>query len=356
MKQSEMFELRKYAGNLDSLFGYKDYTFNDGPARGMRAFDLRNGTGLDLTVVADRGLDIASMRFKGVNIGFDSKVGLRSPALYVEDGVRGFLKQFNAGMLTTCGITYAGGACQDGERALGLHGPYNNTPAANVSVQTEFVQDEAVLCLRGQVREACVFEENMVLFRQIRVHTQRALVEVIDEVENQGFAPSPMMLVYHINFGYPLLNEGARVYANAERVQPRDEWARKGLPLYDQVERPEVGREEQCYFHTRFPEDGRAFAMLHNEALGLAGIVRFDSRALPLLCQWKCMRAGEYALGLEPTTSGVLGRTAARESGMLVTLAPGQRYQAGFSLEITDDLFAINAQRYLACLDPEKQA
>lgn len=110
MKQSEMFELRKYAGNLDSLFGYKDYTFNDGPARGMRAFDLRNGTGLDLTVVADRGLDIASMRFKGVNIGFDSKVGLRSPALYVEDGVRGFLKQFNAGMLTTCGITYAGGA------------------------------------------------------------------------------------------------------------------------------------------------------------------------------------------------------------------------------------------------------
>ena len=128
MKKSEMQTLRQYVGDLDSIFGIKDYTYNDGPARGMRAFDVKNGKGLEMTLAADRGLDIPGLRYKGVNVSFAAKVGLRAPSLYTEDAGRGFLKQFNAGMLTTCGITYAGAACEDGGRKLGLHGNYDNTP------------------------------------------------------------------------------------------------------------------------------------------------------------------------------------------------------------------------------------
>ena len=49
------------------------------------------------------------------------------------------------------------------------------------------------------------------------------------------------------------------------------------------------------------------------------------------------MRAGEYVLGLEPTTSGVLSRVDARKNGMLITLEPGQVYETGFEMELTDD-------------------
>ena len=335
MKKSDLARLRMYAGNLDTLFGVKDYTFNDGPARGMRAFDVDNGAGLQLTVLADRGMDLPFLRLRGVNMGFGGKVGLRSANLYAEDGARGFLRQFNAGILTTCGLSYAGGAGMDGERALGLHGPYSNTPAQNVRCQVEYDGDEAVIHLRGEVREACVLEENLLLTRDIYVHTQTNRVRVADSVENQGFAPSPLMLIYHINFGYPMLDEGARVYVNAGHVEPRDAFAREGMAMHDRMEAPEIGREEQCYFHTGFPSEG--LAVLHNEKLGMAAAVRFDARNLPILCEWKCMRAGDYALGLEPTTSGVLSRAEARQNGTLITLAPGETYQAGFELELSHD-------------------
>ena len=108
MKKSELFEMRKRVGNLNALMGVTDYVLNDGPGKGVRVFHVKNGKGLDLTVAADRGLDIPYLAFKGVPMSFASKTGMRNPAFYREEGVRGFLKQFNAGMLTTCGLSYAG--------------------------------------------------------------------------------------------------------------------------------------------------------------------------------------------------------------------------------------------------------
>jgi hypothetical protein len=87
-----------------------------------------------------------------------------------------------------------------------------------------------------------------------------------------------------------------------------------------------------------------AFVMIHNEALQLAAIVHFDAAVFPLLCEWKCMRAGDYALGLEPTTSGVNNRSVARENGMLTYLEPGATREYTVSLEFTDDPAVI--QRY----------
>ena len=89
MKRSQEFELRKKCGDLSVLCGIKDYVFNDGPARGVRAFDLKNGQGMELTVLADRGLDIPYLSFKGHNVGLTNKVGVRSPHLYQEKGASG---------------------------------------------------------------------------------------------------------------------------------------------------------------------------------------------------------------------------------------------------------------------------
>ncbi len=346
MKKGDLFELRKYVGDLSTVFGIRDQILNDGAARGMRAFDVRNGKGLSLTVLPDRGFDIPFLRYKGTNIGFASKTGLRAPQFYVEDGARGFLKQFNAGLLTTCGITYAGGACEDEGRKLGLHGPASNLPASEVVAETVYEGDEAVLRLAGNMREACVFEENMLLSREMRVETEHSIVRIVDRVENQGFDESPLMLVYHINFGYPMLDAGAKIYSSAGKITPRDTFAEMGLDKYDLVEAPEVGRAEQCYFHTEM--DGESFAMLHNETLGIAAIVRFDAGAFPLLCEWKCMRAGDYALGLEPTTAGVAGRADAREKGMLDFLKPGEVREYALEIELTDDAARIEAMKGLA--------
>lgn len=343
MKKSQEFELRKYVGNLNSLCGIASFTYNDGPARGVRAFRAKNGQGLTVTVAADRGLDIPHASFKGVSVGFSSVTGMRAPSLYQEDGALGFLKQFYAGLLTTCGITYAGAACEDEGRKLGLHGPFSNTPAQGVCAEAFYDGDEKKLRFAGSVRESSVFGANMLLKREMVVETERSVINISDVVENQGFSEQPVMMVYHINFGYPLLDDGARVYANSRTVVPRDDVAAANFHKYHLIEAPGVGRPEECFFHTQ--PDGDAFAMLHNPKLGMAAIVRYDAEALPLLCEWKCMHAGDYALGLEPTTAGVLGRAAARKAGELPMLAPGASRAFNLSIELTDDADLIDSFR-----------
>ena len=182
----------------------------------------------------------------------------------------------------------------------------------------------------------------MVLTRLMTVDTERDAVHVHDVVENQGFDTQPLMMIYHINFGYPMLDDGARAYFSTSQVAPRTDFAAEGMHNYDVMEAPGVGRDEQCYYHTGHGE-GEAFAMLHNEKLGLAAMVRYDKAVFPMLCEWKCMRAGEYALGLEPTTSGVVNRSEARENGMLTSLEPGEKREFNVTIELSDDPARIDA-------------
>ena len=172
MKKSELFELRKRCGDPDALCGVRDVVFNDGPAKGMRALELRNGRGMELTVLADRGLDIPYLSYRGVNIGLINKVGLRSAALYQKEGASGFLKQFYGGMLTTCGLSHAGSPCRDGGEELGLHGPFDNTPAGRVAYETICDGDALKLRVVGEVREAEVFGVNLLLRRELTLDTE----------------------------------------------------------------------------------------------------------------------------------------------------------------------------------------
>ena len=337
MKRSNEFEMRKWCGDPSGLCGIQRFTYDDGPARGMRAIELKNGRGMELTVLPDRGLDIPYLSYRGVNIGLLNKVGVRSSALYAEDGASGFLKQFYGGMMTTCGLTYAGAAGVDEGRMLGLHGPFDNLPASQVCAYKDYEGDDAVLRVTGEIREAEVFSQNMLMRRRLTLDTERNELHIRDVVENQGFATSPLMLVYHINFGYPMLDESCRAYFSTKNVEPRTDFAAQGMHNYDVMEAPGVGRDEQCYFHTGHGESEEAFAMLHNEKLGLAAMVRYDKAVFPLLCEWKCMRAGEYALGLEPTTSSVINRSEAREQGLLTYLEPGECREFNVTIELCVD-------------------
>ena len=341
MKKSQEYALRMKCGDPSALCGIKDYVFNDGPARGVRALDLKNGRGIEMTILADRGLDIPYLSYKGYNIGLLNKVGVRSPYLYQEEGAQGFLKQFYAGMLTTCGMSYAGAAGEDEGRQLGLHGPFDNLPAFGVTAWEDYEGDDKVLRVAGKVREAEVFGPNLLMTRRFTLDTERDELHIHDVVENQGFATSPLMLVYHINFGYPILDAGAKTYYSTSEVAPRTDFAAEGMHNFDVMEEPGIGQDEQCYYHTGHGE-GEAFAMLHNEKLGIAGIVRYDKAVFPLLCEWKCMRAGEYALGLEPTTSGVVSRAETRANGMLTYIEPGETREFNVTIELTDDPARIN--------------
>jgi len=337
MKYNQMREMSAYVGDLRALFGMKEYRFTEGKARGLRAIDLNNGNGLSLTLLADKCLDIPYLSFRGYNMGFVSKTGVVGPAYYTESGVRGFLKQFDAGFLTTGGITYSGAPCEIDGRQYGLHGIAYDLPAENVNKEIVNFEGQAALHVTGEVREACVFEENMLLRRELLLETETNTLHIHDTVENCGFSKQPVMNVYHMNYGYPMLQKGARVIVNAPHMRPRDAEAEKGVGLYRLIEEPRPDYREQCFFHTFNPGDRDGCAVLYNPALKLAAVNHYNPEQCPILCEWKNMQSGDYALGLEPTACGVMGKETALREGTIRYLEPGQTQNFDFHIEFLDD-------------------
>ncbi len=338
MLRNKEIELRRKVGDFNSLYGIKSYVLDEGKARGVKAYDLNNGQGLNATVFVDRGMDIPFLSYKGVNIGLLTKSGISSPFSFTESGLYGFMRQFNGGFLTTCGVTYSGSPAVNADgHVMGLHGVYSNIIAENVNAYRDYAEDgEAVLHIDGEVRQAMMFRENVRVYRKLAMHTESNILELHDVIENLGFERQPLMMVYHCNFGYPMLDAGAECYFTAHEVKPLSPFAEEGLAKKNVVEEPEDGRDEQCYLHSGAADD-KCFGMLYNRDLGLAVAVHYDQKQCPFMVHWKMMGSGNYALGLEPTVCTTGGQEEAMKNGYLPYLEPGEKYSIDVTFEVITD-------------------
>ena len=120
-----------YYGHESQLFGVEEVRLQGGKGDGMRLLQVRNGKGLEFTVSADRCADISRLIFRGENCGFFSANGYVAPAYY-DDKEDGWLKNFTAGFLTTCGLLAVGAPCTDEGVRLPLHGAVGNIPAEDL--------------------------------------------------------------------------------------------------------------------------------------------------------------------------------------------------------------------------------
>jgi galactose mutarotase-like enzyme len=329
-------ELMKHVGDVSQLAGAKAHELTSGKAKGVEAVDVKTGAGLSFTILPSRGMDIAWTEFQGLPLAYMAKPGVVGPQFFTEDANKGFLENFFAGLVTTCGLTYFGASNVDEGVALGLHGRVSNLPAEDVSVYQEWEGDEFVVRVRGKVREASVFGADMVLTREISTHLGAKSLSIHDRVENLGYAAQPLMLLYHCNFGFPLVGAATRLHTSSAKVQARDATAEAGVSDFDRFQAPTRGYAEQCFFLDLQPgAKGDATACLFNPTLGTKGVgafVRYDKKTLPYFTEWKMMGEQEYVVGLEPGTWTVQGRAEARRRGELQMLQPGESRE--FRVEI----------------------
>lgn len=338
-------ELLKYTGDYQQVLGVRDYTLNGGKAQGVRAIDVRNGSGLEFTVLPDRGMDIAWLSYRGTNCSYISKTGIVAPQYYSDDGAD-FLRSFHAGLFTTCGLRNVGSPGVDEGEELGLHGRISNIPAEEVSYDTEWIDGQAVIRLKGRLREAKLFGENMILSREISCICGESKIKITDHVENYGFRKEPLMLLYHFNLGYPLLDENACFEAPSKAVRARDEEAEKGISTYKNFQKPTPGYAEQVFYHDlRSDAQGNTCAALLNDRLEMGAVIRFNKQQLFNLVQWKQPGEGEYVLGIEPGNCYVQGRQDARERGVLEYIDPGEIRSFELEVEIVEGKTDLNRIR-----------
>ena len=331
-------ELLRRIGRLEQVAGIEPFVFDDGPARGVRAFRFRTGSGLSFDVIPDRGMDLGFAEHRGTSLAWLSPNGFVAPSFH-EPGGEGWLNSFAGGLLVTCGLRNVGPPGERGGEEFGLHGRASNIPASRVSYDTFWDDEGCVLEASGQIREASVFGPNLVLRRRILARVGESHVRIEDQVTNEGFEPEPLMVLYHINLGWPLLDEPSRLFGpgpTGEQPEPRDGDAREGLEAWDRFSAPTPGFRERVFYHR--PDAGTAGvaeARVENPSLGLAFSVRFRPDELPEFVQWTMTGEGTYVLGLEPATCRVEGQTAEEDAGRLVYLEPGETRTHQLEFEIS---------------------
>jgi hypothetical protein len=335
-------ELRRLVGAESQLAGVRLVHLADGRVRGDRAAEVWTGSGFRFLVLLDRGMDIGSAEHAGRALAW-LHPALASPAHYEPQGI-GWLRTFGGGLVTTCGLTHYGPPDAEGE-GFGLHGRASHLPAADVRVRQEWRGDDYVLEIEGETRQARIFGENLALERRLSTRLGATSVLIEDRVTNLGFRPSPVAVLYHCNFGFPVVSPDSELLVADRAVRPRDGAARAGLADHLRFGPPDPGFAEQVFFHDPLADArGDAAAAIVNRPLGFGAFVRWRAAELPLLAHWKMTGAGEYVCGLEPSMHEMRPtRRQLREEGLLRELAPGESLWLRLELGALPDADAIRA-------------
>ncbi|MBI5880330.1 MAG: aldose 1-epimerase family protein [Chloroflexi bacterium] len=316
-------ELRQMTGGLSQIAGVRLMELADGKPRGMRAAEIYTGSGFRFQVLIDRGLDIGFAEQNGRPLAWIHPA-LGRPEQHEPLGY-GWVRTFGGGLVTTCGLTHFGQPETDGAEALGLHGRISHMPPDHVRVTEEWRGDDYVLAIEAQVRQSVLFGENLLLTRHIVTRLGANSFTIEDTVRNDGFRPTPHMLLYHCNFGFPVVSPDSELIIDDEQVDPRDEPARQGLDRHTRFDRPSPDYAEQVFFHKpRVGADGFVRAAIVNRALNFGAYVRYRAAELPCFAQWKMMGAGDYVCALEPANYWETPRQKLRAEGRLRFLQPGE--------------------------------
>ena len=242
---------------------------------------VKNGE-LELLFNKTNALDIVWAKYKGVNLSFLSKNGLN-------DGRGDFASNFEGGFLYTCGMDNIS-SCVEGKP---IHGSLHYSPAQNVSV----CETDGAVCVSGEVKETALFGKNLVLVRKYTV-TENSL-DICDTVENRDFKDTEFVLLYHVNYGYPFLDECLRLDIPASKSEPLTEIARARQADMLRITDPVDGGDEDVYYHTM--NTGKV--TLENPDKNITVKMLYSTESFPVTLEWKSMISGDYALGIEPSLS-----------------------------------------------------
>jgi hypothetical protein len=341
-------DLAQRTGDAGQLGGIRESVLQGGRAGGVRALDVTTGSGLTFMVLPDRCLDICAATFQGASVCWHSPAGIAHPAYYEPEG-QGWLWGFFGGLMTTCGLTQVGSPNVDEGEHLGQHGRIADVPAEHVRWGSDWEGDELTYWIAGTMREARLFGPDLRLHRRITTRLGGLSLRVENTVENAGFSRSPLMILFHCNAGYPLLDDGAELLLATSQVTPRDDQARAGLAEWSRFPGPQPGWQEQVFYHEVLADAERwCSAAVVNRRFGggrgLGLVVRWRGDQLFRFGEWKMTGQGAYVVGLEPANCGVAGRHAAREDGTLQFLEPQQSLKFELEFQILPDSAAIERE------------
>jgi hypothetical protein len=224
-----------------------------------------------------------------------------------------------------------------------LHGRIANLPASFVSTQVD-TSGDGRLAVRGIVEEAALFGGCLRLDSNLHTTAGSNTLELNDTITNCSDTPGEVQILYHLNFGPPLLEDGSKIFVAMEQLAPYDDYSGKSSEQWNLCGGPTPGFRQQCYFiRPVFDGQGLAKALLCNRAHDFAVQIAFQTQQLPCLTLWKNL-AGKndgYVVGIEPGTSFPNPKALERQLGRVRVLRPGESMTTLVQLSFFDDAETI---------------
>lgn len=325
--------MKDYIGNPLQIRGAEKYVLQNGKGDGMHFLYIRNGLGLEVWISLDRAGDVSRVSFKGDNMGYFAPCGYVSPQYYDDKGA-GFLKSFTAGFFTTCGLTAVGSPCTDEGEDLPLHGTLSHIPAELCAIN----ENCEGLEIKLKVRDTTIFGRKLVLQRVYKFSYLENSFEVNDTVTNEADSISPYMILYHCNMGYPLVSEKSIVKIPNLSVKGRNEHAAENIKTALNMEKPQAGYEECCFYFDVKEKEGVSKVGIFSGDIEKGLVMSYDKENLPFFTEWKMMGKTDYVLGLEPGNCTPDGRDVLRKEGTLKFLNPEESKTTRVKFEFVTNL------------------
>ena len=320
-------------------------TLAGGLREGVQVVDVTTGA-LRVVFVPTRGMAIWKHWWNGVAVEWQAPVqGPVHPRFVplTEASGLGWLDGFDE-LLCRCGLQSNGAPEWDerGRLLWTLHGRIGNLPAHALSVTID--GDSGEVALRGEVDEARLFGPKLRLVSTATVRPDAPRVAIRDEIVNRSAEPGELELLYHVNFGAPVVVPGTRLIVPAKTVSPRDDRAAARAQEWDRCGPGEpLRKEEVFYLELHADEASRTRALLAAPGDACGASVAWDVRQLPCFTLWKNPQAAAdgCVTGLEPGTNHSNRRSFEKLRKRIVELAPGATYAVDLELEFHPDPSAV---------------
>jgi hypothetical protein len=320
-------------------------TLLGGKRHGVDLIELDNGS-LQLSILPTRGMNIWRGKYKDIRLGWDAPIHGPVHPQWVrleERGGLGWLDGFDE-WICRCGLANNGPPGNDGGKNITLHGRIANTPAHFVGVRVQQVPPYTIEIV-GRLQESSMFGDQLHLTTVLSTTPGSNQFSIHDLVENRSSKTAEMQMLYHCNFGKPLLGPGSKVKVPAVKIAPRDARAAEEIVDYESYSGPKSGYSEVVnYYEPRADAQGNTLAVLHNAEGNGACAVRYNIKNLPWFIVWKntADEKDGYVTGLEPATGFPNFKAVERYQNRVVQLASGAIWDAKLTFQIESGQDEVN--------------
>lgn len=274
--------MKGQVSNFQQVASIRRSVITDGASQGLKIVDCDNGK-IRFILNESKALDIMQLYHEGQNVSYISQNGFKTSEV-------GFAERFEGGMLYTCGLDSVGG-----REGFVTHGSFHLNPAEVFRAEC----DENGIVIEAYIKSTSISKTNLRVRRKISCAIGAETLTVEDTLENLAYGDENYCILYHVNVGYPLLDEGAKIVGDIKDAIPRTPLAEERISDREVMGAPVPLDNEVCYFlKMNTPK-----IAVENEKLGKKFTLEYSAETLPEFVQWKNFHSGCYVIGLEPATT-----------------------------------------------------